>query len=111
MKLSCHLTDYNQTTNPNHQASGFSTQCQQCHTTNTWLGAMGGPFTHTPFIITSGPHAKPCIDCHLTPGNYASFSCIHHHHDQTHTAQKHVGVPGYVWASPACFNCHPTGQN
>ncbi len=38
---SCHMQAYNQAKAPNHRASGFSTDCQQCHRSfDTWLGAM-----------------------------------------------------------------------
>ena len=36
---SCHQPDYARTTNPNHQAGGFSTRCQDCHNTGAWRPA------------------------------------------------------------------------
>ncbi|MEZ4951394.1 MAG: hypothetical protein R2784_18700 [Saprospiraceae bacterium] len=30
--IGCHQADYNATTNPNHQSSGFGTDCTTCHT-------------------------------------------------------------------------------
>src|SRR5262249_43491778 len=38
--VSCHLNDYNGTTDPNHKQAGFPTDCQVCHNTNTWQGAQ-----------------------------------------------------------------------
>ena len=34
--VSCHLKDFQGTTNPNHVSSGFPQTCQQCHSTSTW---------------------------------------------------------------------------
>lgn len=40
------------------------------------------------------------------------FSCIDcHAHEQTPMDNKHSGVPGYVWSSPACLACHPDGHH
>src|SRR5664279_5261086 len=33
--VSCHLNDYNGTTDPNHKAAGFPTDCQVCHSTSS----------------------------------------------------------------------------
>ncbi|MBI1336234.1 MAG: hypothetical protein GC164_04650 [Phycisphaera sp.] len=108
--VTCHLTDYQGTTNPNHAASGFSTTCTTCHTNmNTWKGAV---FNHT-FPITSGAHKVfKCSDCHLNPANQQTFSCTHcHDHSQTTMNNKHREVRNYVWSSPACLNCHPNGRH
>ncbi|MCA9135146.1 MAG: cytochrome c3 family protein, partial [Planctomycetales bacterium] len=52
----CHTPEFNATTNPNHVAMGFPTNCEACHNTTTWTGAT---FNHTG--ITSG-----CDRCHQT---------------------------------------------
>lgn len=104
----CHLPDYNATSNPNHAAVGFPQSCETCHTTNSWRGAT---FTHS-FNITSGPHRFNCAECHRVPSNYSSVSCTHcHEHRQAVADDKHSGVAGYSWSSPACIHCHPTGRN
>ncbi len=33
---SCHIKDYNSTTDPNHRAAGFPTDCSACHNTSSW---------------------------------------------------------------------------
>ena len=62
--VSCHLTNFNGTTNPNHGAAGFSQNCAVCHASSTWQGAT---FSHnnTPFPLT-GAHINvaPCAQCH-----------------------------------------------
>ena len=105
--FTCHQARYNATTNPNHAAMGFGTQCEACHTTTSFRGAT---FNH-PFPITSGAHAGvACGQCHTTPGNYKVFSCT-----GCHTAPimnpKHSQVPGYSYSSPACYQCHPQGKH
>ncbi len=104
---SCHLSQFNATTNPNHSSAGFPTTCAACHTTTSWQGAT---FNHTQFPITSGPHAVSCVQCHTTPSNYAVFSCTGCH-TQTTTNNHHSGVSGYQWVSSACYQCHPQGRN
>jgi len=106
---SCHLADYQQTTDPNHATSGFSTNCTACHNTITWQGAV---FNHT-FPINSGPHsALSCSDCHLSPSNQTQFSCTDcHEHSQSEMAGDHSEVDGYIWSSSSCLQCHPDGRH
>jgi hypothetical protein len=104
---SCHKTDYNNTTNPNHAAAGFPTTCQTCHTTTAWTGAT---FNHTWFPRNHGG-ATTCGDCHTNPSNYMIFTCLScHAHDKARMDQKHQGVRGYVYNSSNCYSCHPTGR-
>ncbi len=107
----CHKSDYLSTTDPNHVAAAFPTDCSVCHTTSSWLGAT---FNHTWFPIYSGTHAgtwTTCADCHVNPSNYAVFSCITcHAHDKSTMDAAHQDVKGYVYNSANCYSCHPTGQ-
>ncbi len=107
--VSCHLPEYNATTNPDHAASGFPTDCAQCHDTTNWNNAN---FNHS-FPIDSGAHRNlDCIDCHTVPANTPDFTCIEcHEHRQSSMDNEHGGVPGYVWESMACLNCHPNGRD
>lgn len=108
---SCHVTDYNNTTDPNHVQMGYPTDCAQCHTTSGWGSAT---FNHTQFPITSGNHAAPpltCTQCHTTSSNFAIFSCTTSGcHSQAETDPHHTGVNGYVYSSTSCYTCHPTGR-
>jgi hypothetical protein len=102
------VRDYNTATTPiNHIAAGFPTTCDACHKFSdaTWLL---GVFNHTYFPLT-GNHNRPCAQCHTTPGNYAIFNCIGCH-TAAQTNPHHSGVRGYVWASTACYACHPNGR-
>ncbi|NPV11704.1 MAG: hypothetical protein HPY57_07945 [Ignavibacteria bacterium] len=111
--VSCHLDNYQQTQNPNHQQVGFSTNCENCHKITSWKDAQ---FDHDNqfFPIYSGKHKgkwNTCADCHSNQNNYAEFSCINcHEHNKTTMDQKHRNVNGYVYNSQACYNCHPNGS-
>jgi Zn finger protein HypA/HybF involved in hydrogenase expression len=111
--VSCHLVNYQNTQNPNHQQVGFSTNCENCHRITTWNDAQ---FDHDNFFfpIYSGKHKgkwNSCIDCHTNSSNYSEFSCINcHEHNKPKMDDKHGNVNGYVYNSRACLNCHPSGS-
>jgi hypothetical protein len=60
--MSCHENAFRSTTNPNHVAAGFSTNCQACHTTEQWRGAK---FEHnqTRFPLTGAHINVNCAQC------------------------------------------------
>ncbi len=107
----CHIPDYNQTTNPNHAAAQFSTDCATCHTETTWVPAS---FDHDAqyFPIYSGAHKgtwDKCQDCHPNPSNYAEFTCISCH-TNPETSNQHTGINGFTYNNAACLACHPIGS-
>lgn len=112
--VGCHLQDYNQTTDPPHESSGFSTECETCHNSTAWSPST---FDHDGqyFPIYSGKHQgewESCNECHTTPNNFQAFSCIdcHAHNDQAQLDEEHQGIGGYAYNSDACYVCHPTGN-
>jgi hypothetical protein len=110
--VSCHLADYNGTTNPNHLAARFPTDCASCHTTAGWPGAT---FDHDAqfFPVYSGKHLRQwtaCSDCHTNSSSYAVFTCLScHEHNQVDMDDKHKNMSGYQYQSQACLTCHPRG--
>ena len=107
----CHLPDYQATTNPNHTAVGFGTECASCHSTAGWQGAT---FDHDArfFPIYSGAHRGrwgSCATCHVNPSNYAEYTCLSCH-GQTVTNEHHKEVAGYSYTSTACYSCHRNGR-
>ena len=101
----CHMAEYNNTTDPEHSLSGFPTSCEDCHGTNTWQGAT---FDHS-FPLVEDHANRECVDCHTT-NNAPAFECIDcHAHRLSEMLDEHDGVGGFVWASAACFSCHPDG--
>lgn len=103
---SCHKSNYDATTNPNHKASGFPTDCVACHyrTDTSW---SQGRFTHN--FPLKGKHDVPCTVCHTTPSNYNLFDCLGCHTLAT-TQEKHKEVGGFQYTSQACYACHPYGK-
>ncbi len=112
----CHLDDYLATTDPDHQALGFSRDCTQCHVTVAFLGARFPDHDALFFPIYSGTHRgkwTSCSDCHVNPSNRADFSCFlgcHAHSDETKVTNQHQGVSGFSYDSSACYGCHPQGK-
>jgi hypothetical protein len=62
--VSCHLTDFQKTTNPSHAAAGFPQDCSVCHTTVQWLGAKFDHSAATKFPLTGAHVALQCAQCH-----------------------------------------------
>ncbi len=111
--ISCHQTNFNSTTNPNHNLAGFSISCIECHTTKpNWTPANYKQHDAT-FPIYSGNHKgewEKCTDCHTTK-NYAEFSCTTcHEHNQSETDSDHKGISSYNYKSVSCYACHPQGS-
>jgi hypothetical protein len=102
---SCHRDDYLATTNPDHQASGFPANCENCHTLNP--GWKPASFDHGSFPLTLGHAGPSCIECH-TSGNYAStptdcYACHQSAYSGT-TNPSHLAL-GF---STNCTDCHTT---
>ena len=103
---SCHKADYQSTTNPNHAAAGFPTTCGTCHSTTNWLNAT---FNHTWFPTSHGGANGVCTTCHTNSSDYSVFQCTNCH-AKTQTDSNHRGVRNYVYSSPSCYQCHPSGR-
>lgn len=105
----CHATQYAIPTNPNHVTLQLGHDCTPCHTQSAWLPST---YNHDQqyFRIYSGKHRNKwtgCSQCHPSIGQYQNFTCIScHEHRQSEMNNKHQGVPGYQYNSPACYSCH-----
>jgi len=104
--VACHLTNFQQTTNPNHVSAGFPQTCEQCHNTTSWLNST---FNHnaTKFPLTGAHVNVACTQCH-TGGNFATTpadcnSC-HNKDFQATTNPNHVSA-GFP---TDCSVCHST---
>ncbi len=137
--IDCHRQDYLATTNPDHQKSGISQDCEGCHKVNSF-GWTGTAFNHDIFPLQLGHSSLACSACHK-PGSYAGlssacYSC--HQNDFTGTTNPnhvtsqfsqvcsfcHSLAPGWKPASfdhskfplvlghsiPACADCHKGGN-
>ncbi|MBI5060412.1 hypothetical protein HZB60_11600, partial [candidate division KSB1 bacterium] len=109
---SCHTADYNSATDPPHSGDGIPHNCEMCHTTSNWNSNFNHDGAYFP--IYSGEHRNEwntCSECHTNSSNYAVFACINcHEHSRSETDGHHEGVSGYVYASSACYSCHPDGR-
>ena len=107
--VSCHLKDYQGTTNPNHVTSNFPQTCDQCHSTSTWLNAT---FNHstTGFPLT-GSHTVPpraCTDCHVNNNyNLTSTACVSCHQTDYNNATTPVNHIAAAFPT-TCETCHDT---
>jgi nitrate/TMAO reductase-like tetraheme cytochrome c subunit len=113
--ISCHLSDYQKTTNPPHAANTavFNTTCNSCHSFDSWLNAK---FDHstTGFLLTQGHANVPCLSCHvgnnyhltIAPSDCGNSGC-HLTTWQTTNNPPHP-TAGPVFAVSNCANCHTT---
>jgi hypothetical protein len=112
--VSCHQKDFSSTIKPNHQQTGFSTKCKDCHTTNPgWSPTNFRQHDVSYFPIFSGAHKgewNKCTDCHTT-NSYTTFSCVDcHEHRKPKMDSDHDNISGYTYRSISCYSCHPQGN-
>ncbi len=95
---SCHSENFNNTTDPNHQTSGFPHTCDDCHTTSAWTPAN---FDHN-FYPTGNSHNNvTCNECH-SEANYQP-QCLSCHQDDFNE--------GHNQGDPiTCWDCHSTSN-
>jgi len=109
--VTCHLKDFQGTTNPNHVTSNFPQTCDSCHNTTSWLNAT---FNHnsTGFPLTGAHTAPPrqCTDCHVNNNyNLTSTACLSCHqtdYNKATTPVNHIAA-GFP---TTCETCHDTVQ-
>lgn len=105
---SCHMHDYDETTNPAHASAGFPLNCTSCHNSFAWAGAR---FDHsaTAFPLTGAHGTVLCQSCHgdgaWAGKQTACVSCHQSDYDGT-TSPGHAGL-GY---STECATCHSTAS-
>jgi hypothetical protein len=105
--ITCHATDFQEANNPSHTALNFPTDCAQCHSMNSWLGAQFDHQKFTAFALT-GAHARlECSQCHANNNfNTASTTCVGCHmtdfNQTTNPPHASAGFP------QACGQCHNT---
>jgi hypothetical protein len=104
--FACHEVDFNESTNPNHNTLGLSTDCVSCHTTAPdWNPALFA--NHNDYYVLNGAHAiiaNQCATCHNGDYNNTPSTCIGCHlqdYNQT-TEPSHVALQ----FSTECTMCH-----
>jgi hypothetical protein len=131
----CHMVEYNSTTAPPHQQTGFPMTCADCHRNTGWQPALEGihPDTKFPLVtvqrrptssIETSPHAGiKCLECHdldsgLPSTTGENTNCIGCHPSTSTLDAAHDGAEGpngerYSYqagvAANFCRTCHPEG--
>jgi hypothetical protein len=117
----CHLTTWQQTTNPSHSANAtwFPVQnCTTCHNSApiTWTGGTFPNHGATGFNLTQGHASLQCAQCHIN-NNYAlTIAPTDCGNSQCHlTTWQQTTTPvhstsGAAFGASNCANCHtPAG--
>ncbi len=100
---SCHLDDYNSTSDPNHKQLGFPTNCESCHGDKalTWDDA---DFSHDVFVLRGQHTLATCSDCHTSGSTDIPSACASCHLDDYNSTSdpnhKQLGFP------TNCESCH-----
>ncbi len=102
---SCHQSNFNGATNPNHVTNNFSHDCTQCHSTSVWIPST---FDHnqTRFPLTGAHISRQCVDCHANGYQNTPFDCYSCHQSNFNG----VSDPNHVTNnfSHDCTLCHST---
>jgi len=102
---SCHINNYNQSTNPNHKAPGskFTEDCATCHTTNPgWK-----PATYPVHSNLDGAHlpiANDCAACHN--GSYTALPANCYDCHTTDYTQSNNPSHTVAQFPTTCADCH-----
>jgi hypothetical protein len=120
---SCHLKDWQNTTNPPHAADPVDfapSNCQGCHKTfDTWLGAsFNGNHAAPPisFPLTLGHANLPCAQCHVNNNYHLQIAATDCGNAGCHlTTWQQTNNPPHPSAGPIfalgnCANCHNTSS-
>ena len=98
----CHQDDYNGSSDPDHRAAGFSTDCTLCHNTSNW----DSDFDHSSWPLTGAHSGLDCNACHGdgqyegTPTN--CYDCHREDYDREHGSGSGT--------SHNCELCHNTNS-
>ncbi len=103
--VACHQTNFNSTTNPDHQALMLPTDCESCHSTNPGWQPATFPI-HNQFFELLGAHLNitNCDDCHNGNYNNTPNTCIGcHQNDYNGTTDPPHQILNF---SNDCLECH-----
>ena len=102
--VSCHLSNYNATTNPNHITAKFSTDCQSCHNVKAWVPSTFNHNTATAFPLTGAHIGVACVSCHTNGYSAILTSCLSCHLSNYNSTTN----PNHITAkfSTDCQSCH-----
>jgi len=121
---SCHLSDYETATDPNHLSDSYPLECETCHSMTAWESST---FDHDGqyFPINSGQHRgewSDCSQCHINSNDFADFTCFgagchsvseenSNHCDGADCESCNGNTYPISGVTPQdCLTCHPTGD-
>ncbi len=104
--FACHADNYHATTSPDHESSGFGTDCIKCHGvfSATW---GSGDFIHSAAFPLTGAHRfLECLSCHEDGFAGTPTDCVACHRDDYDGSVD----PAHLSAgfSTDCRACHTT---
>ena len=103
----CHMLEYNGTSDPNHLAFGFLTDCKICHNEDTWENVIFSHYNISGFDLTGSHQTLTCTQCHLnnqlTDLPRACYGC-HENDYNAATDPNHVANN----FNHDCSECHST---
>ncbi|HLJ24208.1 MAG TPA: hypothetical protein VKT71_08890 [Candidatus Acidoferrales bacterium] len=113
---SCHLSDWQKTSNPVHPSAGSAfaaANCTSCHSFDSWLNAK---FDHssTGFLLTNGHANVACALCHINNNYNLTIAPTDCGNSQCHlTTWQQTNNPvhpsaGSAFAAANCTTCHNT---
>lgn len=101
----CHSNDYATTQNPSHIQSNFSTNCEECHSINSFAWSASN-FNHDFFPLVGGHSLPSCFSCHNQGGftglSTECYSC--HQQDYESTQNPNHISAGFPTTCDACHN-------
>jgi len=105
--VDCHRQDFFTTSDPDHQASGFSLDCVQCHEplSQEW----GGENFHYFFPLVLGHDNLDCAQCHSGP-DYSGVdpACVSCHIEDYQAAQNpEHQISGFPLDCALCHSLNP----
>ncbi len=106
---SCHQSDYNRTTQPDHRVLGFPSTCETCHSTAQWDGGAFDHSTGTRFVLTGAHRTATCRSCH-SDGVYRGkpTTCVGCHQTKYDATTSPHHAPAGMGTT--CETCHTTVQ-
>lgn len=77
--------------------------CGNCHSTQTWSGAL---FEHDQYFGFDSHHPSTCDNCHLVEGDFSRYSCYGgcHGHTEAEISREHLEEGIYNYQN--CVQCH-----
>ena len=105
--VGCHLPNYNATTNPNHLANKFSTDCSTCHNITAWSPApLFNHNTATTFSLTGAHIGVACISCHTNGYKTIPTTCVSCHLTDYNAATNPIHKTNASVFTTNCTSCH-----